>query len=137
MDFAARNGWDRDYDTYDDFDLPTYVGLPTFQKLPWVPDPAAIRARGVDIAIVGAPFDDAVSHRPGARFGPRAIREAQYTSGSINSLQLDVEPFEVLDVVDAGDANIIPAWIDRAHALIYRKVREVAGDGRHPDRARW
>ena len=51
-----------------------------------------------DVAIVGAPFDDAVSHRPGARFGPRAIREAQYTSGSIHSLQLGVEPFEVLTV---------------------------------------
>ena len=51
-------------------------------KLPWVPDAAELRARNVDVAIVGAPFDDAVSHRPGARFGPRAIREAQYTSGS-------------------------------------------------------
>lgn len=130
--FAARNGWNRDYDTYEDFDLPTYVGLPTFQSLPWVPDPVELRERRADIAVVGAPFDDAVSHRPGARFGPRAIREAQYTSGSINSLQLDVEPFEVLDVVDAGDANIIPAWIDRAHALIYRKIRDVAATGAIP-----
>ncbi len=65
-------------------------------KLPWVTDPDELRRREVDVAIIGAPFDDAVSHRPGARFGPRAIREAQYTSGSINSLQLDVEPFEVL-----------------------------------------
>jgi agmatinase len=84
------------------------------------------------VAIIGAPFDDAVSHRSGARFGPRAIRQAQYTSGSINSLQLDVEPFEILDVVDAGDANIIPAWIERAHAFIYRKVREVAETGAIP-----
>jgi hypothetical protein len=55
-----------------------------------------------DVAIVGAPFDDAVSHRPGARFGPRAIRAAQYTSGSLHSLQLGVDPFDVLRVVDAG-----------------------------------
>ncbi len=132
VDFAARNGWNRPYEAFDDFDLPTYVGLPTFMKLPWVPDPAELRARNVDIAIVGAPFDDAVSHRPGARFGPRAIREAQYTSGSVHSLQLGVEPFEVLNVVDAGDANIVPAWIDRAHAFIYRKVREVAATGAIP-----
>ena len=84
------------------------------------------------MAIVGAPFDDAVSHRSGARFGPRAIREAQYTSGSINSLQLGVEPFEVLTVVDAGDANIVPAWIERSHAFIYRKVLEVAEAGALP-----
>ncbi len=81
--FAARNGWDRDFEAFPDFDLPTYVGLPSFMKLPWIPDPAELAARRPDIAIVGAPFDDAVSHRPGARFGPRAIREAQYTTGSI------------------------------------------------------
>ncbi len=131
-DFAAANGWDREYETYDDFDLPTYVGPTSFMKLPWITDPAELRRREVDVAIIGAPFDDAVSHRPGARFGPRAIREAQYTSGSINSLQLDVEPFDVLNVVDAGDANIIPAWIERAHALIYRKVLEVAETGAIP-----
>ncbi len=131
-DFAAVNGWDREYETYSDFELPTYVGPVSFMKLPWVTDPAEIRARGVDVAIVGAPFDDAVSHRSGARFGPRAIRQAQNTSGSIYSLQLDVEPFEVLNVVDAGDANIVPSWIDRAHALIYRKVREVAATGTIP-----
>ena len=106
--------------------------MPTFMRLPWVTDPIQLLARRPDVAIVGAPFDDAVSHRPGARFGPRAIREAQYTSGSIHSLQLGLEPFEILDVVDAGDANIVPAWIDRAHAFIYRKVREVASTGAIP-----
>ena len=131
-DFATLNGWDREFEVYSDFDLPTYVGPTTFMKLPWITDPAELRRRKTDVAIVGAPFDDAVSHRPGARFGPRAIREAQYTSGSIHSLQLGVEPFEVLDVVDAGDANVIPAWIERAHALIYRKVREVAETGAIP-----
>jgi len=132
--FAAANGWDRAFDTFDDFDLPSYVGPVSFQKLPWVADPAEIARRQVDVAIVGAPFDDAVSHRPGARFGPRAIREANYATGSLHTLQLPggVEPLDVLTVVDAGDANIVPAWIDRAHAFIYRKVREVAGTGAIP-----
>ncbi len=132
IDFAAANGWDRGYETYSDFDLPTYVGPSTFMKLPWVSDPGELRGRGVDVAIIGAPFDDAVSHRPGARFGPRAIREAQYTSGSIHSLQLLNEPFEVLTVVDAGDANIVPSAITRGHALIYQKVKEVAETGAIP-----
>ena len=130
--WAAANGWDRDYEVYSDFDLPTYVGPVTFARLPWIADPAEIRRRGADVAIIGAPFDDMVSHRPGARFGPRAIREAQYTTGSINSLQLGVEPFEVLTVVDAGDANIVPAFWERGHAMIYRKVREVAETGAIP-----
>ncbi|MFZ5853646.1 MAG: agmatinase [Chloroflexota bacterium] len=131
-DFARLNGWDRPFETYPDFDLPTYVGPVSFMKLPWIPDADELARRKPDVAIVGAPFDDAVSHRPGARFGPRAIREAQYTTGSIHSLQLGLEPFEVLDVVDSGDANIVPAWLERSHALIYRKVREVAATGAIP-----
>jgi agmatinase len=129
---ASRNGWDVEYEVYDDFDLPTYVGPTTFMNLPWITDPVELRRREVDVAIVGAPVDDAVSHRSGARFGPRAIREAQYTSGSIHSLQTGTEPFEVLTVVDAGDANIVPAWLERSHAMVYRKVREVAETGAIP-----
>ena len=129
---AARNGWDRAFETISDFDLPTYVGLTTFSNLPWVTDPATLRDRAVDVAIVGAPFDDMVTYRPGARFGPRAIREAQYSSGSLHSLQLGVEPFEVLTVVDAGDANVVPGLHERGHAMIYRKVLEVAGSGAIP-----
>ena len=131
-DFAAHNGWDRAFETYDDFDLPAYVGPSTFMKLPWVTNPDELRRMAVDVAIIGAPFDDAVTHRSGARFGPRAIREAQYASGSIHSLQLDVDPYDHLTVVDAGDAHITPAWIERSHAMIYRKVREVAGTGAIP-----
>jgi formimidoylglutamase len=131
-DLASPNGWDRAFETVDELDLPTYVGPTTFMNLPWITDPDELRRRNVDVAIVGAPFDDAVTHRSGARFGPRAIREAQYTSGSIHSLQLDIEPYDVLTVVDAGDANIVPSWIERGHAMIYRKVLEVAGTGAIP-----
>jgi agmatinase len=133
--FAAANGWDHayeTYETYDDYDLPTYVGPVSFARLPWITDPAEIRARKADVAIIGAPFDDAVSHRPGTRFGPRAIREAQYSTGSLHSLQLNVDPFEVLTVLDAGDANIVPSRIERSHAMIYAKVREVAETGAIP-----
>ena len=120
------------YTEFDEFDLPSYVGLPTFQKLPLVTDGAALLERRPDVAIVGAPFDDAVSHRPGARFGPRAIRQASYHSGSLNSLQLDVQPFEILDVIDAGDAPIVPANLARGHEVIRRKVAEVAACGAIP-----
>jgi agmatinase len=130
--FGTQWGWDREIALYSDFDLPTYVGPVSFSKLPWVTDPAELAVRGVDVAIVGAPYDDMVTHRPGSRFGPRAIREAQYTSGGFNSLQLDVRPFEELTVVDAGDANVVPASYERGHAAIYQKVREVAATGAIP-----
>jgi agmatinase len=131
-DLAARNGWAGDFETFDEPDLPTYVGPVTFSKLPWVADPERLWELQADVAIVGAPFDDMVTHRPGTRFGPRAIREAQYTSGSMNSLQLDVRPFDELRVVDAGDANIVPTLPTRGHAMIFRKVREVAATGAIP-----
>jgi len=131
-DLAVRNGWDGDFEVFDEFDLPTYVGQTTFSNLPWIDDAAALATHRADVAIVGAPFDDMVTHRPGARFGPRAIREAQYTTGSINSLQLDVRPFDELRAVDAGDANIVPTLPARGHAMIFRKVREVAATGAIP-----
>jgi formimidoylglutamase len=130
-DFAHANGWDLEFTTYTEFDLPSYVGASTFQKLPHVGDPDLLRAQNVDVAIVGAPFDDAVTYRPGARFGPRAIRIANYAR-SLNSLQLGVEPLKVLNVVDAGDANIVPMQIGRGHAMIFRKVQEVAASGAIP-----
>ena len=120
------------YTAYDEFDLPAYVGLPSFQKLPWITDAAALAAAKPDVAIVGAPFDDAVSHRPGARFGPRAIRQASYHTGSINSLQLGIEPYDWLKVVDAGDAPVTPMNVERGHAVIERKILEVARSGAIP-----
>jgi agmatinase len=120
------------YTAYDEFNLPSYVGLPSFQKLPWVTDADALARRRPHVAIVGAPFDDAVSHRPGARFGPRAIRAASYHAGWINSLQLGIEPYEWLDVVDAGDAPVTPMDIERGHHVIEQKVLEVASSGAIP-----
>jgi agmatinase len=96
-----------------------------------VEDAAELAQRGPDVAIVGAPVDEAVSYRPGTRFGPRAIRQASYTQGGY-SLQLEIRPFDHLDVVDAGDANVAPGMLERDHAMVYRKVLEVARTGAVP-----
>jgi len=131
-DFARANGWDRPYETFLPPDVPQYTGaIVSFCKRPLVESPEALAARKPDVAIIGAPFDDGVSYRPGARFGPRAIRQASYNPGE-HSLQLGVQPFEELDVVDAGDANVVPAAMERAHAMIFRKVTEVAASGAVP-----
>jgi agmatinase len=130
-DFARQHGWDRQYDVYVPPEIPNYTGAVTFCKRPLVDNADALIQRRADVAVLGAPFDDAVSYRPGARFGPRAIRQATYNQGG-HSLQLGVQPFRVLDVVDAGDANVIPAWLDRGHAMIFRKVLQVASTGAIP-----
>lgn len=121
-----------EYDEFTDYDLPNYVGSASFQKLPWCPDDASLSAARPDVAIVGAPFDDYTSGRPGARFGPRAIREASYISGDIWSVPLEVDVFKVLRVVDAGDAPVVPARPERGHRVIREKVLRIARAGAIP-----
>jgi len=119
------------YYHYQGHHLPAFVGLPAFQKLPVMDDEELARARP-DVAIVGAPYDEGTSHRPGARFGPNAIRAATYHAGSVNSLQLDIQPFDWLACADAGDAPIVPGNPERAHEVIRRKVAVVMQAGAIP-----
>jgi len=58
---------------------------------------------GVDLAITGVPFDQAVTNRPGARFGPRAIREASTLQAFDAPYGWGYNPLEVFDIVDYGD----------------------------------
>ena len=79
-DFRIEHSELRGDDEFAEFastDLPYYSDWRgSFEKLPWATDDEALARRDADVAIVGAPLDDAVSSRPGARFGPRAIRMA-------------------------------------------------------------
>ena len=79
---------------------PAYAGVgATFARLPLVLE--AKDLAGADVAIVGAPVDETVSFRPGARFGPRAIRLADAGGGPYRpNMDLGVNAFEVLTVVD-------------------------------------
>ena len=55
-----------------------FAGIATFFKAPFIPGPT--KADG-DVAVLGVPFDESTCHRPGARFGPRAIREVSTVLG--------------------------------------------------------
>jgi agmatinase len=114
-------------------DEPAYAGGGTFSKLPLVLD--ASELAGVDVAIVGAPIDEPVSYRPGARFGPRAIRLADVSGGSPPNrpnMDLGVDPFAVLSVVDYGDADVVPGDQGRSHAAIRSAVGEICSAGAVP-----
>jgi agmatinase len=116
-------------------DLEYYVDhRGTFAKLPLCPDEESLAASGADVAIVGAPTDDGTSGRPGARFGPMAIRAAPTAFGTLEawSIQLDVEPFRALTVVDAGDAPVVSSRHARALRVIHEKVFRVARTGAIP-----
>src|SRR5947207_2321502 len=81
---------------------PRFADLLTFNRLPYLPD---FKDQEVDVAILGVPFDGGTTYRPGARFGPRAVREASVLSRNYHP-DLDVAVYERLNVVDAGDVAV-------------------------------
>jgi agmatinase len=137
-DFRLEHSELRGEDEFSEFrseDLPYYADWHgSFEKLPWAFTDEALRAANADVAIVGAPFDEGTSSRPGARFGPRAIRMAPtaWATADAWSIQLLAEPYAKLTVVDAGDAPVVPTRFERALRVIHEKVYRVASAGPVP-----
>ena len=107
---------------------PDFTGLLTFAGQRYTEDPAELV--GVDVAIVGAATDDLVSDRPGTRFGPRAIRAAGCPPG--RHLAAGIDAFAVLNVVDFGDAPVLPSDAIASHEAIERTVAAVLDAGAIP-----
>jgi len=105
-----------------------YSGLPSFAGRPFLTEPEQLDAWQPDVAIVGAPFDVSTTNRPGARFGPRALRAAAYMPGTYH-LDLGIEIFDWLEVVDFGDAHCPHGQTEVGHANIKARVGEVARRG--------
>ncbi|MFJ4169729.1 agmatinase [Paenarthrobacter sp. NPDC089714] len=98
--------------------VPRFAGLGTFARIPQLD-----RVPDYDIAIVGVPFDGGTSFRPGARFGPAAVREASRLLRPGYHPELDVEPVNEVQVVDAGDIACTPYDIGRAVKEIKEQAR--------------
>lgn len=79
---------------------PTYGGVTSFMRRKYTKD-----MNGVDVAILGVPFDTATTNRPGTRLGPRAIRNASTIMAWERPYGMEFDPFDRLAVVDAGDAH--------------------------------
>jgi agmatinase len=107
---------------------PDYAGLLTFGGTAYTQDPAELA--GCDVAIVGAPMDDLVSDRPGARLAPRAIRSASCPPGP--HLEAKIDAFAALRIVDFGDAPVIPADARTSHAAIEATVGQALAAGALP-----
>lgn len=115
-------------------DLP-FVGIATFGKNPYVADWDNIVA---DFAILGAPYDFGTQWRPGARFGPRSIREAStlfsFGHGGAYDHEDDVTymPAGQVKVVDLGDADIVHTDTIKSHENIEFGVRKILDAGAIP-----
>ena len=104
-------------------DLQPFMGIPSFMRLP-----VTRELEGIDVAIMGVPFDSGTSYRSGTRFGPRKIREASLMIWGHNST-LDVTPLKKLTVVDYGDVSVIPTSIEHTMTAITKTAGEVIETG--------
>jgi agmatinase/guanidinopropionase len=105
------------------FAMQPYQGIPTFGRRPLTRD-----ARGADVAILGVPYDSATSNRSGARFGPRAIRDQSLLLWGYNNA-LGVSPFAALNIIDAGDADIVPPDQEATQRAISTEARQLGEAG--------
>ena len=104
---------------------PRFAGLATFARLP-----TADRVPHWDVGIVGVPFDGGTSYRPGARFGPAAVRQASRLLRPYNPAA-DALPFALAQVVDAGDIACTPFSTEEAVTQIEHGAGTLLAQGTH------
>ncbi len=105
---------------------PRFAQPATFMRLPHTHD-----LTGVDVALLGVPFDGGVSFRPGTRFGPGEIRQHSRLIRTYHPA-LAVSPFEVLHVADVGDVDVHPLDIKETQARVEAAVTAILEAGAVP-----
>ncbi len=103
--------------------VPRFAGPSTFARLPELRDVAHC-----DVAVLGVPFDAGTSYRPGARFGPQAIRQASRHLRTQYHPAYDAEPFVQQQVADAGDVACNPYNIATAIEQIQTSSNRITAD---------
>jgi agmatinase len=106
--------------------IPRISGIRTFARSEHTRE-----LNGVDVAVVGVPFDTGASYRTGARFGPEAIRSVSVLLRDYDPV-LDIAPLELLRIADWGDVTISPGNAERAVGEIAEQLGEVVGSGATP-----
>jgi guanidinopropionase len=110
----------------DSIATPRFAGPATFMRLPVTGDPAQ-----VDIAVFGVPWDGGTTNRPGARHGPRQVREASSLIRRIHGVSRR-SPYDVCRVADLGDAPANPIDLQRSLETIAAFARGIVEAGAVP-----
>lgn len=104
-------------------EMPRFAGIATFMRLPGTHSPADL-----DVAVVGVPFDIGTSNRPGARFGPRGIRDESVLLRPYN-MATRAAPFDSLRIDDTGDVATNPYNLADAVDRITAHFRSLLSHG--------
>lgn len=103
---------------------PTYAGITSFMRRKYTKD-----LKGVDVAVTGIPLDTATTNRPGARFGPRAIRGASSIMAWERPYGMEFDPFDKLAVADVGDCMFDFGRPEKVPDQIETHVWNIINDG--------
>ena len=103
----------------------SYQGYATFAQRPLITEESQLDDWCPDIAVIGAPWDNSTTNRPGARFGPRALRALAYGPGTYH-IDYGIELFEEIEVVDFGDAICSHGMWEESARAIRERVSMVA-----------
>ncbi|MEI4196340.1 agmatinase [Roseovarius sp. E0-M6] len=109
------------------FDLPRFAGVPTFMRLPHVPQ-GHDRWGDVQIGLIGVPWDSGTTNRPGPRHGPRQLRDASTMMRAQHAVS-GVRPFERARCADLGDVGPNPADIMDSMERITAFYDDVVAEG--------
>ena len=111
------------YEPPDAFAAPRYTGVKTFARCPLVES-----TDGVDVAVLGIPFDTGTTNRPGTRFGPEAVRAASMMLRPYNPVQ-QAQVFGRLSVADLGDVAVTPGNAERTTGQIAEHLEPIVSAG--------
>ena len=107
----------------DGLSTPRFAAPASFMRLPVLES-----AEGIDIAILGIPFDGGVTNRPGTRHGPRALRDASTLMRRVHPASL-IEPYKLCRVADLGDAEVNPVELMKTLELVEARVAAIRSTG--------
>ena len=111
---------------WDSEQMPRFAGVPRFLRLPSHDLSSGVPE--VDVLLCGVPFDVGTSFRPGARLGPRAIREASALARRFNPA-LGIDIYSELAVADGGDLPLSPHEVDLAMGMVTQCAEALARSG--------
>jgi guanidinopropionase len=107
--------------------LPRFAGIPTFMRLPHIGLGEA-KAAGVEIGLIGVPWDGGTTNRPGARHGPRQMRDQSTLMRNVHHVT-GIEPYRLARCADLGDTPVNPVDLGDSLARIEAFFREVHAAG--------
>jgi len=118
---------DNSFQPVSGFDLPRFAGVPTFMRLPFVEEGSELYSK-TDIGLIGIPWDGGTTNRPGARHGPRQVRDLSTMIRAMHPAT-GTKPFELCNCADLGDVAPNPAGLEDTLERVTTYYKRIQKDG--------